>query len=83
MEIHKKNGPHIPTKKVDDKELPKLESIWSNDDYKKEVIHSKTMNAIMCIITPNEFKISKCMSTKAMWEKLVITYEGTSQVKES
>ena len=31
--------------------LPKLKSEWDKDYYKKERIHAKAMNAIMCAIT--------------------------------
>ena len=38
----------------------------------------------MCVVTFGEFrKISKCITTKAMWEKFEVTYEGTNQVKET
>ena len=62
-----KDGRHALTKKVYDKEVPKLDSDWSVHDYKKEVRHYKVMNAIMCVMNPNELKkISKCAIAKAI-----------------
>ena len=73
--------------------LPKLEGILRLQNQKmngmkmttkKEGFHAKTMNAILCAIILGEFnKISKCTITKAMWDKLEVTYECTNQVKET
>ena len=42
------------------------------------------MNILYCALDPNEFNhISTCESTKQIWNRLQVTYEGTNQVKES
>ena len=42
------------------------------------------MNILYCALDPNEYnRISTCESTKKMWDRLEVTHEITSQVKES
>ena len=44
----------------------------------------KAINLFYCGLDANEFnRVSSCTSAKEIWDKLVVTYEGTSQVKES
>ena len=51
---------------------------------KKEGSQAKTMNTIMCAVTPGEFeRISKYTAVKATWDKLEVMYEYTNQVKET
>ena len=38
----------------------------------------------MCRLDANEYnRISGCITAKEIWDKLKITFEGTSQIKES
>ena len=72
-----KEGYISPTKLKGTTMVPKPENEWNEDG-----IHAEAMNAIMCTITLSEFKkISKCITDKAMWDKLEVTYEGTIQTK--
>ena len=42
------------------------------------------MNIMQCTIHPNEIsRISTCSSTKEMWDKLELIYEGTFEIKET
>uniref|UniRef100_A0A2N9F279 CCHC-type domain-containing protein n=1 Tax=Fagus sylvatica TaxID=28930 RepID=A0A2N9F279_FAGSY len=42
------------------------------------------MSSLYCALDPNEFnRVSSCDSTKEIWDKLEVTYEGTNQVEES
>ncbi|KAA3461764.1 UBN2 domain-containing protein [Gossypium australe] len=42
------------------------------------------MHTLFCALGPNEYnRVSLCDNAKEIWEKLKVTYEGTSRVKES
>ncbi|XP_038895919.1 uncharacterized protein LOC120084093 [Benincasa hispida] len=78
------NGPLIPTKIVDNKDIPKEEKKINDEDKKKFSINAKAMNCLFCVLCPNEFnQISACNSAKEIWDMLKVTHEGTNQVKES
>ena len=77
-------GPLIPTKKVDDCEVPKEEWEWDEKDTKMAQLNAKAMHTLFCALGPNEYnRVSLCDSAKEIWDKLAITHEGTNQVKES
>ena len=79
-----KNGPSIPKKVVDGKEVEKLEEEFNDQDMKKMEQNAKAKNIFYCAVNPDDFrKISRCQTAKQMWDKLEVTYEGTSQVKEA
>ncbi|XP_057953784.1 uncharacterized protein LOC131148064 [Malania oleifera] len=47
-------------------------------------LNFKTKNFLYCAISDEEYnRICRCNTTKEMWEKLQVTYEGTTQVKRS
>ena len=51
---------------------------------KRIELNCKAMSSLYCALDPNEFNsVSGCDSSKEIWDKLEVTYEGTSQVKES
>uniref|UniRef100_A0A2N9FU68 CCHC-type domain-containing protein n=1 Tax=Fagus sylvatica TaxID=28930 RepID=A0A2N9FU68_FAGSY len=78
------NGPHIPTKTVEGSTLVKLESEWNETDVKLIELNCKAMSTLYCALDPIEYnRVSGCDSTKEIWDKLEVTYEGTNQVKES
>ena len=57
---------------------------WSNEEKKLYTLNSKAMNALYCALNEVEYnRISLCTSAHDIWEKLQVTHEGTSQVKES
>jgi len=42
------------------------------------------MNILYCVLDANEYnRICSCETAKQIWDKLVVTYEGRSQVKEA
>ena len=46
--------------------------------------NAKAMNALYCALDPNEYnRISTCKLDKQIWDRLEVTHEGISQVKES
>lgn len=57
------NGPHIPTKKVDNKEVPNLEAKWNEEDNKKFEINYKAINYLYCAINSKELKKLICCTT--------------------
>ena len=77
-------GPKIPSKRVEETNIPKTESEWNEDDLKMMQSNYKIMNILYCALEPNEYnRISTCESAKKNWDRLEVTHEGISQVKES
>jgi hypothetical protein len=69
---------------VEEQEIPKLENEWDENNVKLIELNYKAINCLCCALDPNEFdRISSCNSTKAIWDKLEATCEGSSQVEES
>ena len=63
---------------------PKIRSEWTEAKIKKVQVNYKAINTLHCALNPTEFnRISTCKIAKEIWDKLKITHEGTSQVKES
>jgi hypothetical protein len=74
------NGPHVPTKIVEEQEIPKQETEWDENDVKLIELNYKAMNCLYCAFDSKEFdEISSCNSAKEIWERLEATYEKTSQ----
>nr|XP_029122333.1 girdin-like [Elaeis guineensis] len=47
-------------------------------------LNAKAINVLYCSLNVHKFnRISTCISAKEIWDKLDVTHEGTSQVKES
>ena len=65
-------------------ELPENEDDWAEEHIKKSTVNFNAMNIMQCAIDPTEFsRISMCISAKEMWDKLMLIYEGTSEVHET
>jgi hypothetical protein len=74
------NGPHVPTKIVEEQEIPKQETEWNENDVKLIELNYKAMNCLYCAFDSKEFdEISSCNSAKEIWERLEATYEEASQ----
>ncbi|GAV62209.1 UBN2 domain-containing protein, partial [Cephalotus follicularis] len=57
---------------------------YNDEDRKIVQMNAKAKHIIICAINSSDFnKVSSCISTKEMWDRLEVTYEGTSQVKEA
>ncbi|VFR01352.1 unnamed protein product [Cuscuta campestris] len=79
-----KHGETIPTKIVDGVLVPKLETEYTSNDKKKMQLNARAINFLYCAVNPDDYrKISRCKTANEMWNKLEVTYEGTSQVKDS
>ena len=80
------DGPYIPMKtKVESEAMePKIKSEWTELEIKKVQVNYKAINTLHCALNSMEFnRISTCKTAKEIWDKLKVTYERTSQVKES
>ncbi|GKV33237.1 hypothetical protein SLEP1_g41767 [Rubroshorea leprosula] len=76
--------PYVPMKVVGEREVPKEEVEWNDEDLGKIMINNKAINMLQCALNPTEFhRVSKCDTAKEMWDMLEVTHEETSQVKES
>ncbi|VFQ66131.1 unnamed protein product [Cuscuta campestris] len=79
-----KNDEQIPMKKVGETTVPKIEDEFDAKDIKKVENYAKAINMLYCAVNPDDYrKISCCTTTKEMWDKLKVTYEGTDQVREA
>ncbi|RCU35065.1 hypothetical protein DVA81_18140, partial [Acinetobacter baumannii] len=78
------DGPFIPTTTVDGVNVPKPKKDWNADERRKVELNTKALTCMYCALDPNIFnQISGCESAKEVWDKLQVTYEGTTQVKRS
>ena len=86
MEMWKiiEKGPIKITKKESGAEVEKPEQEWSSDDLEKISKNFRALNILFCALDQTEFnRVCTCNSAKEVWDKLVVTYEGTSQVKQT
>ncbi|GKV34062.1 hypothetical protein SLEP1_g42483 [Rubroshorea leprosula] len=78
------DGPYVAMKVVGESEVPKEEVEWNDEDLVQIMINNKAINMLQCALNPMEFhRVFGCDMAKEMWDMLEVTYEGTSQVKES
>ncbi|GAV80804.1 UBN2 domain-containing protein [Cephalotus follicularis] len=78
--ISVKNGPHIPMKLNDKNELiAKSEDEWDDEDFKKLTVDNKALNILLVSLDKTE----RCTSAHEVWKLLILTHEGTEQVKNS
>ncbi|MQL95273.1 hypothetical protein Taro_027935 [Colocasia esculenta] len=65
-------------------ELPADEDTWTREQIRKGTLNWSALNMMQCAVHPKEFsRVSTCNSTKEMWDKLELIYEGTSEVRET
>ncbi|GAV73238.1 LOW QUALITY PROTEIN: UBN2 domain-containing protein, partial [Cephalotus follicularis] len=77
------NDPEIPTKIVNGKKVSKLDNEYNNHDYKLLQLNAKAKHVIFCALSPSEFNRVSSLDVKEMWDRLMVTYEGTNQVKDT
>ncbi|XP_059658431.1 uncharacterized protein LOC132304717 [Cornus florida] len=69
---------------VDTRRIPKTKAEWDTEDYKLISLNAKAKVNLNCAISLSEYnKVSTCTTSKEIWDKLQVIYEGTAQVKES
>ena len=79
-------GPYVPikTKGASQDMESKLRDEWTEVELKKVQMNFKAINTLHCSLNAIEFnRISTCKIAKEIWDKLKVTHEGTTQVKES
>ena len=75
-------GPLTPTKNIGDTLVEKSEHEYNDKDLEMLRLNVKAMNLLYYALELNEFnRISSYDSAKEIWDKLIVTYEGTNQVK--
>ena len=64
--------------------LEAVKSIWDKATFTASNANSKALNAIFCVVSPDEFhRISHITIAKKAWQILETTYEGTKKVKDT
>ncbi|GAB2298642.1 hypothetical protein Dimus_038539 [Dionaea muscipula] len=57
---------------------------YIDEDDKVAQINHKATHFLYCVLGPQEFnRVSACQTAKEIWDLLEVTYEGTSQVKDT
>jgi len=77
-------GPYVPMIRVDEKTVKKTKEQYTQEDFTRVSKNCHAMHILYCGLDSNEYnRICTCESTKEIWDKLVVTYKGTSQVRET
>ena len=77
-------GPHTFYTEVGGRNIPKSEVILSATGLEKHSKNYKAIHLLYCSLNAEEFnRILSCKSAKEIWDKFVVTFEGTSQVKQT
>ena len=75
------NEPYVLQITIDGKILAKTEDQYTPEAFARLSKHCKAMHILYCGLDANEYNhICACELVKEIWDKLVVTYEGTSQV---
>ncbi|KAK9033645.1 hypothetical protein V6N11_049831 [Hibiscus sabdariffa] len=78
------DGPFTPVKREGDTLVPKQRHEWNDEEKRRVQMNAKAMHILFCALGPDEYaKMSSCSSAKEIWDKLEVTHEGTSEVKET
>jgi len=77
-------GPYVPMTTVDGKMAKKTEEQYTQEDFARLSKNYKAIHILYYGLDVNEYnRICTCESAKEIRDKLVVTYEGTNQVKET
>ncbi|XP_063935386.1 uncharacterized protein LOC135147042 [Daucus carota subsp. sativus] len=78
------DGTIIPTKIVDDVTIEKKVSEYTHEKEDRMNIAAKAEMVLTSALAEKEYKrVNNCKSAQEMWNKLVVTYEGTTDIKDS
>ena len=78
------DGTILPTKIVDDIIIEKKVSEYTHDEEDRMNIAAKAEMVLTSALAEKEYKrVNNCKSAQEMWNKLVVTYEGTTDIKDS
>ena len=58
--------------------VPKIDEEWTPEEKKKVEMNAKAIYLMHCTFSFEQYqKVSRCKSTKEIWDKLQLTHEGT------
>jgi hypothetical protein len=79
------NSPFVPkTTNVVGVEVLKPENEWTSDDENKMAYDWKERNILISALEVDEYyRISHCITAKAMWDAFEVAHEGAADVKQS
>ncbi|XP_057999305.1 uncharacterized protein LOC131178360 [Hevea brasiliensis] len=78
------NGPFTPTKIVDGVHVAKPKGEWIEQEKRRVALNDKAIHVLFCALSRSEYnKVCMKSTIKEIWDALVVTHEGTSQVKEN
>ncbi|XP_050908720.1 uncharacterized protein LOC127122424 [Lathyrus oleraceus] len=78
------NGSFVPTTVVNGASSTKPQGSWDDDDKKRVLYDKKAINILQSALEMDEFsRVSTCTTTKEIWDTLVETHKGTTEVKRS
>ncbi|OAY24807.2 hypothetical protein MANES_17G026196v8 [Manihot esculenta] len=78
------NGPFFPTRMIDGNQEQKPKSEWSELEKKRVALNDKAIHILFCALSGSEYnKVCMKSTVKEIWDALVVTHEGTNQVKEN
>jgi len=80
------NGPYVVPKVKNDKgeEVDQSKDKYTSTDWDKVTKNSRAKHLIYYGLDANKYnRISACDTAKQIWNKLIVTYKGTSQVRET
>ena len=80
------NGPYTVPKIKNDKgeDIDKPKDQYTSTDWERLINNSRAKHILYCGLDAIEYnRISACDNAKQIWNMLIITYEGTSQVHET
>ncbi|GAV61068.1 UBN2 domain-containing protein, partial [Cephalotus follicularis] len=74
-----------PMKLNDKNELvSKPEDEWDEDDFRKLTIDNKALNILLVSLDKTQYNlVRRCTSAHEVWKLLILTHEGTEQVKNA
>ena len=80
------SGPY-PTPKIKNDQgefINKPKDQYTSSDWERLTKNSKAKHILYCGLDANKYnRISACDTAQQIWNKLIVTYEGTSQVRET
>ncbi|KAG8647267.1 hypothetical protein MANES_09G070442v8 [Manihot esculenta] len=78
------NGPFFPTRVIYGNQKQKPKSEWSELEKRRVALNDKAIHILFCALSRNEYnKVCMKSTAKEIWDALVVTHEGTNQVKEN
>ncbi|OAY23990.2 hypothetical protein MANES_18G120350v8 [Manihot esculenta] len=78
------NGPFFLTRVIDGNQEQKPKSEWSELEKRRVALNDKAIHILFCALSRSEYnKVCMKSTAKEIWDALVVTHEGTNQVKEN